>query len=134
MRLADLVDIVIKVIKVLGVIVILIALSTFPAAYRTPREAVRCAQCVDNLKQIALALNNYEQEYNALPPAYTVDADGRPLHSWRTLILPYLEEECALPVDRPREALERPGERRGVRELAFRLSVPRMAARRTGLR
>ena len=29
----------------------------------------------------------------ALPPAYTVDAKGRPLHSWRTLILPYLEQE-----------------------------------------
>jgi hypothetical protein len=35
----------------------------------------------------------YEQAYNALPPAYTVDAKGRPLHSWRTLILPYLEQE-----------------------------------------
>ena len=31
--------------------------------------------------------------YKALPPAYTVDANGRPLHSWRTLILPYLEQE-----------------------------------------
>ncbi len=28
-----------------------------------------------------------------MPPAYTVDAKGRPLHSWRTLILPYLEQE-----------------------------------------
>jgi prepilin-type processing-associated H-X9-DG protein len=46
------------------------------------------------LKQIALALHNYEQDQNAFPPAYTVDADGRPLHSWRTLILPYLEQEA----------------------------------------
>jgi prepilin-type processing-associated H-X9-DG protein len=29
-----------------------------------------------------------------LPPAYTVDAKGRPLHSWRTLILPYLEQSA----------------------------------------
>jgi prepilin-type processing-associated H-X9-DG protein len=50
-------------------------------------------QCASNLKQIALALCNYEQAHKALPPAYTVDAKGRPLHSWRTLILPYLEQE-----------------------------------------
>jgi prepilin-type processing-associated H-X9-DG protein len=31
--------------------------------------------------------------HKALPPAYTVDAKGRPLHSWRTLILPFLEQE-----------------------------------------
>ncbi|HIE98390.1 MAG TPA: DUF1559 domain-containing protein [Fuerstia sp.] len=29
-----------------------------------------------------------------MPPAYTVDAKGRPLHSWRTLILPYLDEQA----------------------------------------
>ena len=28
-----------------------------------------------------------------MPPAYIVDPQGRPLHSWRTLILPYLEQE-----------------------------------------
>lgn len=94
MSLADLVDIVIKVIKVLGVIVILIALlrPAYDGAREAAIEAGRRAQCVNNLKQIALALNNYEQEYNALPPAYTVDANGEPLHSWRTLILPYLEQ------------------------------------------
>jgi prepilin-type processing-associated H-X9-DG protein len=47
---------------------------------------------VNNLKQIGLALHNYVSEHKALPPAYTVDAQGRPLHSWRTLILPYFEQ------------------------------------------
>jgi hypothetical protein len=28
-----------------------------------------------------------------LPPAYTVDAKGRPLHSWRTLLLPFLDQK-----------------------------------------
>ena len=31
---------------------------------------------------------------DALPPAYTVDANGKPLHSWRTLILPFLEQQA----------------------------------------
>lgn len=81
---------VVEILVVLGVVVLLIALL-LPAT-RSAREPARRAQCVNNLKQIALALHNYEQEYKALPPAYTVDAEGRPLHSWRTLILPYLEQ------------------------------------------
>src|SRR6185369_10304139 len=52
----------------------------------------RRMQCSNNLRQIALALQNYESTYHALPPAYTVDAEGKPLHSWRTLLLPYLDQ------------------------------------------
>jgi hypothetical protein len=37
-------------------------------------------------------MQNYVDQWHALPPAYTVDADGKPLHSWRTLILPYLDQ------------------------------------------
>jgi prepilin-type processing-associated H-X9-DG protein len=80
-----------ELLAILGGIALLIALL-LPAT-RSARPAARRAQCVNNLKQIALALRNYEQEYKALPPAYTVDARGRPLHSWRTLILPYLEQQ-----------------------------------------
>jgi prepilin-type processing-associated H-X9-DG protein len=81
----------VELLVVLGIIVVLIALL-LPAT-RSARPAARRAQCVNNLKQIALALHNYELAHNSLPPAYTVDAKGRPLHSWRTLILPYLEQE-----------------------------------------
>ena len=48
--------------------------------------------CKNNLKQIGLALHNYHDIYGAFPPAYTVDQQGQPLHSWRTLILPYMEQ------------------------------------------
>src|SRR5436190_1151666 len=81
----------VRVLVVLSIIVILIALL-LPAP-RSTRPAGRRMQCNNNLRQIALALLNYEQAYKSLPPAYTVDAKGRPLHSWRTLILPYLEQE-----------------------------------------
>lgn len=48
---------------------------------------------MNHLKQIALALQVYERVYHVFPPAFTTDADGKALHSWRTLILPYLEEK-----------------------------------------
>jgi prepilin-type processing-associated H-X9-DG protein len=76
----------------LGIIVLLIVFLL--PAFRSARPAAYRAQCTNNLKQIALALENYQQAYNALPPAHTVDATGQPLHSWRTLLLPYLEEEA----------------------------------------
>jgi type II secretory pathway pseudopilin PulG len=80
-----------KVLAVLGILALLIALL-LPAT-RSARPAAYRAQCVNNLKQIAMALHSYEQAHKAFPPAHTVDANGRPLHSWRTLILPYLEQQ-----------------------------------------
>lgn len=79
------------ILTILAILVILIAFM-LPAT-RSAGQAARRAQCTNNLKQIALALHNYERQYGTLPPAYTVDANGRPLHSWRTLILPYLDLE-----------------------------------------
>ena len=35
----------------------------------------------------------YDLRHGTLPAAYTVDANGQPLHSWRVLLLPYVGEE-----------------------------------------
>jgi len=61
-------------------------------AVQAAREAARRMQCMNNIKQIVLALHNYHDAQGALPPLYTVDANGKPLHSWRVLLLPYLEQ------------------------------------------
>jgi Protein of unknown function (DUF1559) len=55
------------------------------------REAARRSQCTCNLCGIKLALHNYHETYGTLPPAYVADANGRPMHSWRVLILPFME-------------------------------------------
>ena len=49
-------------------------------------------QCSNNIKQIVLAFHNYHDTYDALPPLYTVDENGKPLHSWRVLILPFIDQ------------------------------------------
>ncbi len=46
-----------------------------------------------NLKQIGLALHQYEQVYHSFPPGGTFDRLGRPLQSWQAMILPYIEQE-----------------------------------------
>jgi hypothetical protein len=71
---------------------VLVALL-LPASRSAP-EAARRMQCSNHLKQVAIALQNYESSYGCLPPAYTVDGEGKPLHSWRTLILPFAEHKA----------------------------------------
>ena len=39
-----------------------------------------------------MAVANYHDTYGCFPPAYVAGRDGRPLHSWRVLILPFLEQ------------------------------------------
>jgi len=79
-----------KVFLISAIVLVLILL--FVPAPRNAIEAARRTQCKNNLKQIGQALHNYHKEYGSFPPAYTVDKLGRPLHGWRTLILPYLEQ------------------------------------------
>ncbi len=56
------------------------------------REAANRAQCENNIEQIILALHNYHDVNKCLPPVMIADEDGKPLHSWRVLLLPYIEE------------------------------------------
>ena len=39
-----------------------------------------------------MAVANYEETNGHYPPAYVLGPDGKPWHSWRVLILPYIEE------------------------------------------
>jgi hypothetical protein len=71
--------------------------SAWASALVTPiRASTGRTQCTNNLKQIALAMHNYHDRHKTFPPAYTVDKSGKPLLSWRVLILPYLDQQQAL--------------------------------------
>jgi prepilin-type processing-associated H-X9-DG protein len=76
---------------VLGLVGCLFTLALLMPAVRSAGEAARRAECVNNLKQIGLAVHNYYDANGSLPPAAITDKNGRPLLSWRVTILPYLE-------------------------------------------
>jgi hypothetical protein len=63
-------------------------------AVQSAREAARRVQCNNNLRQIAIAFHNYHDVHKTFPPAYIPDKDGRPMHSWRVLILPFMEQQA----------------------------------------
>ena len=78
-------------VLVVFAILCLIVVLLLPAT-RDARGAARRTQCRNNLHLVTVALHNYHDAYGALPPAMTTDVTGRPLHSWRTLILPFLDQ------------------------------------------
>lgn len=82
----------IELLVVIAIIAVLIALL-LPAVQQA-REAARRTQCENNLKQIGLALHNYESTHNALPMgdcSVNFGAGETPQASVHAYILPYLE-------------------------------------------
>jgi hypothetical protein len=67
---------------------LLLSLLLLPAVQTTGPS--RRAQCANNLHQIALAILNYESKWHCFPPACIRDKNGKPMHSWRVLMLPSL--------------------------------------------
>ncbi|HZT80971.1 MAG TPA: DUF1559 domain-containing protein, partial [Gemmataceae bacterium] len=66
-----------------------LAAAALDAVQRIRLAALRI-QSTNNLKQLALALHSYHDTYGSFPPAAVYGPDGKPLLSWRVLILPFL--------------------------------------------
>ena len=63
------------------------------AIFLRPQMAGARLKSQNNLKQIGLAMHNYEAVHGVLPPAAICDKKGKPLLSWRVAILPFIEQE-----------------------------------------
>ena len=61
-------------------------------AVQAARDAARIQASSNRLKQIGIALHTYHDLHKTLPPAFIPDEMGQPKTSWRTLLLPVLEQ------------------------------------------
>lgn len=85
-----------KRVAAFGIVLSLVSLCVVcvvPAASLTSTSVQRSI-FTNNLKQVGLALLNYESAYGRFPPPVVCDKRGNPLYSWRVLILPYMEEDA----------------------------------------
>ena len=73
---------------------IVLCIVMFADLFLVFREMAKRDICVDRERQIGSALHDYHDRHGALPPLYTVDEEGNPLHSWRVLILPYMKQQA----------------------------------------
>lgn len=72
-----------------------VALAVFVALANAIRNAQRSARSMaaeSPLNQLLAALHNYHDAHGRFPPAYIADENGTPIHSWRVLILPYIDQ------------------------------------------
>jgi len=85
----------IELLVVIAIIAVLIALLL--PAVQAAREAARRTQCVNNLKQIGLALHNYHDTQGSFPAGSLTLANGlyqASALSWRAFILPQMEQNA----------------------------------------
>ena len=91
------------VIAIIGILVTLLL-----PAVQSAREAARRTQCINNLKQLGIAMNNRESSHGAFPPGVKADRipgacnfgigyddiciGNRPNLQWLLFLYPYLEE------------------------------------------
>ena len=58
------------------------------------QSSARQQACAGNLQLIGAAMLKYHEDHGSFPPAFIAGADGKPKHSWRVLLLPYLGEHA----------------------------------------
>lgn len=74
-------------ISIIGLIVGLLL-----PAVQAAREAARRMSCTNNIRQLGIALHNYESAYRQIPPSRINISNPRFQQSWVSMILPYIEQ------------------------------------------
>src|SRR5262245_12360699 len=78
----------VELLVVIAIIGVLVALLL--PAVQSAREAARRTQCISQLKQVGIAMHNYENTFQRLP----VGAYGCCWGTWQVSILPYIEQKA----------------------------------------
>lgn len=77
-------------------LVLLIVSAVLLVAVPNTWESALQSNCHGRLFYLRHALHNYHDAHGCFPPAYIADENGRPMHSWRVLLLPYMEQNDLL--------------------------------------
>lgn len=108
----------VELLVVIAIIGILVALLL--PAIQAAREAARRAQCQNNLKNVCIAVLNYESANKVYPVGFVSQPTAVESWGWAVFTLPYLEEQGIYDRLRPSKTFMQPvdGTRKGQRNLA----------------
>jgi prepilin-type processing-associated H-X9-DG protein len=104
------------------------AVALLLPAVQSARTAARRAQSINNLKQIGLALHNYESVNDRFPPQAITDRDGKPLLSWRVTILPFVEQQALFEEFHRDEPWDSPHNKKLLERMPALYRIPGVAA------
>lgn len=90
----------VELLVVIAIIAMLVTLLL--PAVQSAREAARRSMCMNNLKQVGLAIQNFHSAHNRIPKSHNYESDynlsGR---GWISASLPFLEEQAQYDVMQP---------------------------------
>jgi prepilin-type N-terminal cleavage/methylation domain-containing protein/prepilin-type processing-associated H-X9-DG protein len=106
----------IELLVVIAIVAVLVGLLL--PAVQAAREAARRSQCVNNLKQVGIALQNYHDAHLVLPPGYVsgfdaVGNDTGPGWGWAAMLLPQFEQVPLFNACNFQQAIEAPANSTG---------------------
>src|SRR4051812_12741704 len=93
----------VELLVVIAIIGILVALLL--PAIQAAREAARRAKCQNNIKNLALAVMNYESARKRFPPGFVSQPSNNETWGWAVFSLPNLEEQALYDRLRPTETM-----------------------------
>ena len=81
---------------VLSFVLVVLAVGAvwFGSEVRHAKRRAVASASQGRLNQLLVALHNYHDTHGSLPPAFIADENGNPMHSWRVLILPFIDQSA----------------------------------------
>ena len=80
-------------VAVLLIVIFMVLALLFPYLNSERDKAPHKAQCTNNMKMLALGMNNMAFAMRGYPPAQRMNKEGEIQYNWRIALLPYLEQE-----------------------------------------
>jgi hypothetical protein len=114
-----------------SLVLALVAWVSFTAIEHAVR-ASRKAKCADQIRQLGLALHEYQESHGRFPAPTLSRADGTKLLSWRVAILPYLGYKALYECFHLDESWDSPHNRTLIEEMPAVFSCPEGPRRRSG--
>src|SRR5258707_9926790 len=116
----------VELLVVIAIIGVLVALLL--PAVQTARESARRMQCLNHLKQMALAVHNYQEVQGVLPPGHIIPrnmsgANGHEtIAPWQVTILPFIEQKALFDMYDPKVFSDQDGAG-GVNKIVRQTSI-----------